>query len=98
MTTMTHSFVTSLHIAPTEGEQPSGQPKEEDGPRDKGHWQICPCGEEEQHLEYASVIEDGVKGTGEERKDINSTHEGLGTPEFGALSSKPKVIKAFKHL
>lgn len=48
--------------------------------------------------EYASVIEDGVKGTGEERKDVNSTHEGLGTPEFGALSSKPMVIKAFKHL
>lgn len=45
---------------------------------------------------HASVIEDGVKSTGEERKDVNSTHEGLGTPEFGALSSKPTVIKAFQ--
>lgn len=50
MTTKTHTLVTSLHIAPTEGEQPSGQPKAEDGLRDKGHWQICPRGEEEQHL------------------------------------------------
>lgn len=50
MTTKTHTLVTSLHIAPTEGEQLSGQSKAEDGLRDKGHWQICPRGEEEQHL------------------------------------------------